>query len=60
MYITTKQAALIIGRTEGRVVQLIKEGKLKAQRFGKMYMIYQKDIDELILPKITGRPKDKK
>jgi excisionase family DNA binding protein len=58
--LTTKQAAAILHVNDSRVRQLIKEGKLKATRFGeRVWMIDEADLDEYrhSPPPTMGRPR---
>ena len=43
---TTRDAAKELKTTELSVRQAINNGKLKASKFGKAYMITKKDLDE--------------
>lgn len=53
--ITTNEAANLLGVTRQRVLQLIQEGRLKAEKFGNVYMIRRGDLDH-IEEKPMGRP----
>lgn len=53
--ITTNEAASVLGVTRQRVLQLIQDGRLKAEKFGNVYMIRRGDLDHIeALP--MGRP----
>ncbi len=60
-FLTTKQVAEKLGITPRRVQALIEVGKLPAQKFGRDYMIREKDL-KLVENRKVGRPKtsDKK
>ena len=47
-YLTTKDIAEKLGFTTKAVTLWIKEGKLKALRFGKDYRITQEDFEEFL------------
>lgn len=53
--ITTNEAASVLGVTRQRVLQLIQDGRLKAEKFGNVYMIRRGDLDH-IEPLPMGRP----
>jgi excisionase family DNA binding protein len=53
--ITTNEAASLLGVTRQRVLQLIQEGRLKAEKFGNVYMIQRGDLSR-IEEKPMGRP----
>jgi excisionase family DNA binding protein len=58
-YITTNQAADVLGVTRQRVLQLIQGGRLKAEKFANVYMIRRDalaNIEELPM----GRPPNAK
>ncbi len=53
--ITTNEAASVLGVTRQRVLQLIQDGRLKAEKFGNVYMIRRGDLEHIqSLP--MGRP----
>ncbi len=53
--ITTNEAAGVLGVTRQRVLQLIQDGRLKAEKFGNVYMIRRGDLENIqALP--MGRP----
>jgi excisionase family DNA binding protein len=53
--ITTNEAASLLGVTRQRVLQLIQDGRLKAAKFGNVYMIRRGDLEHIqSLP--MGRP----
>lgn len=55
-FLTTKQAAEKLGITPRRVQALIEAGRLPAQKFGRDYMIKEKDL-KLVEDRKVGRPK---
>lgn len=55
-FLTTKQAAERLGITPRRVQALIEAGRLPAQKFGRDYMIREKDL-KLVEDRKVGRPK---
>ena len=58
-WLTTKEAAEMLGVTDSRIRQLILEGKLNAKKFGHLNMVNKSDIENLDLRKV-GRPKKEK
>lgn len=58
MVLTTRQAAEILGVNDSRVRQLILRGRLKAEKFGSVWMIREEDL-ELVKDRPTGYPKGK-
>ncbi len=57
-YITTNEAAGELGVTRQRVLQLIQDGRLKAEKFANVYMI-PRDALSNIEGKPMGRPPGK-
>ena len=55
-FLTTKQVAGRLGITPRRVQALIEAGKLPAQKFGRDYMIKEKDLS-LVKDRKVGRPR---
>jgi excisionase family DNA binding protein len=53
--LTTKQASEILGVSRRRVIALIEQGKLKADKFASVYTIAQKDL-ETVRNRKNGRP----
>ncbi len=53
--ITTAEAAARLGVHRTRVNVLIKEGRLPAQRYGRAYLIDEKDL-KLVEERTVGRP----
>ena len=53
--ITTAEAAARLGVHRTRVNVLIKEGRLPAQRYGRAYLIDEKDL-KLVEVRPVGRP----
>jgi excisionase family DNA binding protein len=57
-YLTTLQAAQILGLTQERVLAFIKDGRLKAEHIGRAWVILRSDLEEFKKqPRIPGRPK---
>lgn len=54
-HITTNEAASELGVTRQRVLQLIREGRLKAEKFANVYMIRRGDLSN-IEERPMGRP----
>jgi excisionase family DNA binding protein len=54
--VTTKEAARILGVTDGRVRQMILKGQLRAKRFGRALTLSRSDVESLRGRK-AGRPK---
>ncbi len=54
-HITTNEAAGELGVTRQRVLQLIQDGRLKAEKFANVYMIRRGDLAN-IEEKPMGRP----
>ena len=54
-YVSTNEAADVLGVTRQRVLQLIQDGRLKAEKFASVYMIRRDDLDH-IEEKPMGRP----
>lgn len=54
-YITTNEAADALGVTRQRVLQLIQDGRLRAEKFANVYMIRPADLSN-IEEKPMGRP----
>jgi excisionase family DNA binding protein len=57
--LTTGEAAERLGVTIRRVQAMITAGRLPAQKFGRDYMIDEKDL-ELVADRKVGRPRNKK
>jgi excisionase family DNA binding protein len=55
-FLTTEQAASELGVTDSRVRQLILEGKLPAQKFGRSHMIKRSDLKNVEIGN-RGRPR---
>jgi excisionase family DNA binding protein len=55
-FLTTKQAAKKLGITPRRVQALVTAGRLPATKFGRDYMIKEKDL-KLVEDRKVGRPK---
>jgi excisionase family DNA binding protein len=58
-YITTNEAADSLGVSRQRVLQLIQDGRLKAEKFANVYMIQRADLNH-IEGKPMGRPPNAK
>jgi excisionase family DNA binding protein len=56
MKLTTKQAAEKLGVTNFRVIALIRDGKLKAEKFANVWMIEEKDL-KAVENRTPGRPR---
>lgn len=57
--LTTKDAGERLGVTAKRVQQFISEGRLPAQRFGRVFLIDEKDL-KLVKNRKPGRPRGQK
>jgi len=55
-YITTKEAAQKLEVSEGRIRQLVAEGRLPAVKVGQTNLVKESDL-ELVKDRKTGRPK---
>ena len=55
-FLTTKQVAEKLGISTRRVQALIVSGRLPAEKFGRDYMIREKDL-KLVENRKVGRPK---
>ena len=56
--ISTKQAADLMGWTSRYVVMLVNEGRLKAQKIGRDWVIRREDLDNIApASRSVGRPK---
>lgn len=55
--LTTQDVAERINKTQQRVIQMINEGKLKATRIGRDFLITEDDLSRIQLTRPTGRPK---
>lgn len=58
--LTTQQTAAELGVSASRVRQLIIEGKLPAQRFGRSHMIKRSDLKRVEVGNVGRPPQDKK
>ena len=54
--LTTQEAAEELGVTDSRVRQLIIDGKLPAQKFGRSHMIKRSDLKDVAIGN-RGRPR---
>jgi excisionase family DNA binding protein len=57
--VTTKEAARILGITDGRVRQMILKGQLRAKRFGRALTLSRSDVESLRGRK-AGRPEKRR
>ena len=57
--ISTAEAAKLLGISRGRVLVLIGEGRLPAQRVGSQHIINKKDL-ATVRDRKPGRPRKKK
>lgn len=55
IYISTADAAQVLGISRQRVLQLIKDERLKAERFANVYMIRRADLSA-VEERPLGRP----
>ncbi len=55
-WVTTEQAAEHLGITRPRVNQLIRDGRLAAEKIGRDYFILKNVLFSHVLTKPTGRP----
>jgi len=55
-YITTKEAAEKLNVSEGRIRQLVADGRLPAVKVGQTNLVKESDL-ELVKDRKTGRPK---
>jgi excisionase family DNA binding protein len=59
-FITTKEAAKILDISEGRIRQLVADGRLPAVKVGQTNLVKETDLELVRERKRTGRPpKDK-
>jgi excisionase family DNA binding protein len=59
--ITTKQAASLLGLDETNVRVHCREGRIKAEKFGHIWMIAREDLDEFSkVPRRRGPKKKEK
>ena len=54
--LTTKQAAKVLGINDSRVRQLILSGRLPARKFGRDWIIEEKDLKK-VADRKPGRPR---
>src|SRR5215510_5826949 len=54
--VTTKEAAKILGVSDGRVRQMVLKGQLSAKRFGRALTLSRSDV-EMLRGRKVGRPK---
>ena len=57
--LTTSEAAERLGVTRWRVSQLINDGRLKAEKYGQIYLISEKDL-VTVAERKNGRPPKEK
>ncbi len=58
--LTTKEAAAELGVTDSRIRQLILSGELKADKFGRDWLIYPKSLEAVRHRPGVGRPAKEK
>lgn len=56
-FVTTQQAAEELGITDSRVRQLVLDGTLPAQKFGRSHMIRRRDLKLVPAAFSRGRPR---
>lgn len=56
-YITTKEAAQRLNVSEGRIRQLVADGRLPAVKVGQTNLVKEADLELVKDRKRTGRPK---
>ena len=54
--LTTSEVAERLGVTRWRVSQIIQSGKLKAEKFGQIYLINEADLKDVLERPKAGRP----
>jgi excisionase family DNA binding protein len=54
--LTTSEVAEKLGVTRWRVSQIIQSGKLKAKKFGQIYLINEDDLKGVLERPKAGRP----
>ena len=52
-YLTTKELADILGISRIAVFNKIKKGQIKAQKVGRNYIIFKKDLKGILTPELT-------
>jgi len=57
-YITTSQAAEILGVSRVAVFKKIKKGEIPAKRIGRNYVILREDISPALTDKLTPKQKE--
>ncbi len=55
-FITTKEAAQILNVSEGRIRQLVADGRLPAVKVGQTNLVKESDLELVRERKRTGRP----
>ena len=57
-YLSTAEVAGAVGMTPGRVCQLAQKGEIRAEKFGRVWLIDPREVDRLRrdVP-TTGRPR---
>lgn len=55
--LTTTQTAKELGTSRARVVALIKDGRIKAERFGRDWSIWNTDLTPELYGRKPGRPR---
>jgi excisionase family DNA binding protein len=60
-FISTTQTAKYLGISSNRVLRLIYEGKLPAEKFGRDWLLKPRDVTAFaLIPRKAGRPKGSK
>ncbi len=57
-YYTVKELADILGISRVAVFNKIKKGQIKAEKMGRNYIIYKKDIDNIISKELSDKDKN--
>ncbi|HEX8289806.1 MAG TPA: helix-turn-helix domain-containing protein [Pyrinomonadaceae bacterium] len=55
--LTTQETAQLLGLTDGRVRQMILDGTIPAEKFGRQNMIKRSDAEKVKVYGKVGRPK---
>jgi len=55
-YVTTAEAAAMLGRDSSRIRHLIRDGLLRSELVGGVHLLRRRDVEKFTLPK-RGRPK---
>jgi excisionase family DNA binding protein len=57
--LTTSEVAEMLGVTRWRINALIRDGRLKAEKFGQIFLIKEEDL-KMVLVRKPGRPPKEK